>query len=113
MAKGFGPSVLAQTGRDANPFALAAVTGRRVWRQVGGLLLLQMLLQELLLLDLLLLLQLLLLKLDLELLVLLQILQMVLRRFLLHQGRPPLQVLASQMIELAEERPLPAVLLGL
>ena|SRR5215469_17498051 len=98
MATGFGPAVLAQTGRNANPFALAAGTGGRVWRQAGGLLplLLEVLLQEQLLLELLLLLKLLLLLLDLELLVLLQILQMILRRLLLHQNRPPaLQIFAA------------------
>ena len=112
MATGFGPSVLAQTRRDANPFALTAGTGRRVWRQVGGLLLLQMLLQELLLLELLLLLKLLLLKLDLELLVLLQILQMVLWRRLLHQDcEAVLQIFSAQQIELGEELLLAPILL--
>lgn len=108
MATGFGPSVLAQTRRDANPFALAAGAGR----QVGGLLLLQMLLQELLLLELLLLLQLLLLLLDLELLVLLQILQMVLRRWLLRQDcAVVLQILPAQQIELGAEFLLAPILL--
>ncbi len=90
-----------------------AGAGRRVWRQVGGrLLLLQMLLQQQLLLELLLLLQLLLLLLlNLKLLVLLQVLQMVLRRFLLHQNRSPLHVLAAQMIELGEEFLLAPILL--
>lgn len=111
-ATGFGPPLLAQTGQDANPFALAAGTCRRIWRQVGRLLLLQMLLQELLLLELLLLLKLLLLLLDLELLVLLQITQMVLRRLLLHQGRAPrLQVLPAQQIELGSEFLLAPILL--
>lgn len=114
MATAFGPSVLAQTRRDANPFALAAGTGRRIWRQVGGLLLLllQMLLQELLLLELLLLLKLLLLLLDLELLVLLQILQMILRRLLLRQDcAAVLQILPAQQIELGEELLLAPILL--
>ena len=57
------------------------------------------------------LLKLLLLLLDLELLVLLQVPQVILWRFLLRQDRMSLQVLASQMIEFAEERLLPAVLL--
>lgn len=113
-ATGFGPPLLAQTGQDANPFALAVGTCRRIWRQVSGLLLLllQMLLQEPLLLELLLLLKLLLLLLDLELLVLLQIAQMVLRRLLLHQGRAPrLQVLPAQQIELGSEFLLAPILL--
>lgn len=112
MATGFGPSVLAQTGQNANAIALASGTGRRVWRQVGGLLLLQMLLQELLLLELLLLLKLLLLLLDLELLVLLQILQMALRRWLLRQDcAAVLQILPAQQIELGEELLLASILL--
>lgn len=82
-----------------------AGTGRRICRL---LLLHQVLLQKQLLLQLLLLLKLLL---NLELLVPLQILQMVLRRFPLHQGRSPLQIVATQLIELAEKSFLQVVLL--
>lgn len=90
MATGFGPPVLAQTGQDANPFALAVGTCLRIWRQVGWLLLL----------------------LDLELLILLQIAQMVLRRLLLYQGRATvLQILPAQQIELGSEFLLAPILL--
>lgn len=71
-----------------------------------------MLLQEQLLLKLLRLLKLLLLLLDLELLILPQVPQMVLRRFLLDQGCPArLQILQPQQIVLRAQRLLPAILL--
>lgn len=112
-ADGGGSSVLAQTGQDANPFALAAGTWRWVlWRGGGLPLQHQMLLQKQLLLKLLRLLKLLPLLFQLELLVLLQVAQMILRRFLLRQDGPrSLQVLRPQMIELGEERLLASILL--
>lgn len=76
------------------------------------LLLHQMLLQEQLLLKLLRLLNLLLLLLELELLVLPQVAQMILRRFLLRQNLPPLlQILSAQQIELREKSLLTPLLL--
>src|SRR5487761_378295 len=113
VATTFGAAVLAQPSRNANPFALADGPGRWARRRVGRLLLLhQVLLQEQLLLKLLRLVKLLLLLLDLELLVLLQGAQMVLRRFLLHQDRPPfLQVLSPQQIELRAKSSLAPILL--